>query len=415
MSARPARREATTSARAWIAGEPMDPAATPPEPLPALPGVPFAHRGASVVIVGPTGRGRSSLVQAGLYDAALAGLDGAYLGSEITREEFDARAADLARRRGEAITAKLRAQLAHVRYLDLASVIAHAWGDPAGWLEEVTRRYRIVGIDPLSAVASALGLDFDNNAAYVSFFDRLVQPAATQGVAFLLVDNVGHSEEARSRAKGASAKHDRADVTIACTLTTNPAGLAVKAGKVRSVRAPFRRGDEWIFARDTQLITPRAASATGDTGTERPTFRPTTLMQRVSEVVEQEPGLSATAIRTAVGGRKDYVRLALQLLISEGYVTAEQEGKAHRHHTTRPYRQDADEQQQTSLDEPHGSHGSATGPARVPDPSPGTGSHGSHPRRGDPIPDRPPNGPANGSLTIEAAEALAAEYTEETV
>ena len=44
--------------------------------------LPFAHPGAGIVIVGPTGCGRSSLVQACLYDGAGAGLRGAYPGSE---------------------------------------------------------------------------------------------------------------------------------------------------------------------------------------------------------------------------------------------------------------------------------------------------------------------------------------------
>jgi hypothetical protein len=88
---------------AWLVGAAMDPCATPPEPMPPLPGLPFLHRGAGAVIVGPTGGGRSSLVQAGLYDAARASLRAAYLGSEITEQEFNARAASLAQTRGDRV------------------------------------------------------------------------------------------------------------------------------------------------------------------------------------------------------------------------------------------------------------------------------------------------------------------------
>jgi hypothetical protein len=103
--------EPQTDATDWLTGTPMDPAATPPEPLPALPGFPFLHAGACAVIVGPTGHGRSSLVQAALYDAGLEDEGCAYLGSEVTRGEFDARAAILAELRGDHIDDGLRARL----------------------------------------------------------------------------------------------------------------------------------------------------------------------------------------------------------------------------------------------------------------------------------------------------------------
>ena len=95
-----ALRERSGTAEDWLGGEPMDPTLADGEPLPPLAGFPFLHAGAGAVISGPTGGGRSSLLQAGAYDAACAGLRIAYLGSEVTPPEFNARAADLAERRG---------------------------------------------------------------------------------------------------------------------------------------------------------------------------------------------------------------------------------------------------------------------------------------------------------------------------
>ncbi|MDP9417217.1 MAG: hypothetical protein M3P48_05150 [Actinomycetota bacterium] len=100
----------------WLDGAPMDPAAVAVEPVPALPGFPFLHRGVGALISGPTGGGRSSLMEAGAYDAGRAGLRVAYLGSEVTEAEFHARAADLASRRGDRITDELRRDLERVRY-----------------------------------------------------------------------------------------------------------------------------------------------------------------------------------------------------------------------------------------------------------------------------------------------------------
>jgi hypothetical protein len=258
----------------WLAGAPMDPTAQAPEPLPTLPGFPFLHAGAGAVIVGPTGGGRSSLVQACAYDAARGGLRVAYLGSEVTEREFNARAADLADRRGDRVDDALREQLARVRYLNLATVIAHAWRHPGQWVEEVVESFDVVEIDPLSTVAVVLDLDFDrSNAEFVRFYDRLVQPLAAADKAVVLLDNLGHAPEARSRAKGVSAKQDRADLTFACKLKTQPLGMVITAKKVRTVRAPFAHGDTWVFDRDTQQVR-RDETGSGD----EPTWRPTVLM-----------------------------------------------------------------------------------------------------------------------------------------
>jgi hypothetical protein len=322
----------------WLAGRPMDPAAVSAEPLPTLPGFPFLHAGKGAVISGPTGRGRSSLVQACLYDAATLGLRCAYLGAEVTAEEFDARAAHLADVRGDEVEEALRRELSRVRYLNLASVVTRAWNDPDAWLAGA-QVYGVIAIDPLSSVASALDLDFDkSNAQFVAFYDRIVQPITAAGVAVVLIDNVGHSEEARSRAKGVSAKSDRADLTFSCKAISEPPALLMRCQKVRSVRAAFRVGDEWAFQRDTQRIGRHTAGSSSSPG-----FRPTVYMERVSMVLEADPGLSKNAVRQSVQGKAAIVDLALELLVSESYVEIRERGQKACHFSRRPFREAADE------------------------------------------------------------------------
>jgi hypothetical protein len=348
----------------WLEGAPMDPAGTVAEPLPSLPGFPFLHAGSGAVIVGPTGGGRSALIQAGLYDAAGAGLRCAYLGCEVTESEFNARAAILAQCRGDSVTDELRESLARVRYLNLASVTAQAEQDPEAWVQGITARYAVVALDPLSAVASALDLDFDkSNAEFIRFYDRLIQPLTTGGVTVLIVDNIGHAEDAKRRAKGASAKSDRADLTFSCSPSASPVGLTVRAQKVRSVRAGFQRGDEWVFVKDSQRIEHRGHHEPAD----RPTFRPTNIMEKISRAVEQAEGLSKSAIRTAIGGKAEWVDLGLGLLIAEGYIRAEKDGQAHRHHAIKLYREAADPATESTESQPS--------PNRVPDSVPATESH----------------------------------------
>jgi hypothetical protein len=322
----------------WLDGVAMDPAAVTAEPLPPLPGFSFLHAAAGAVVVGPTGGGRSSLVQACAYDAARHGLRVAYLGCEVTEAEFNARAGDLALRRDDTIDDTLRAELAAVRYLSLPSVITQAWENPDGWVLDVPARFDVLAIDPLSAVGSALDLDFDkSNQDFVKFYDRLVQPLVAGGTTVLMLDNVGHAVEARTRARGASAKSDRADLTFACALQTSPVGLVITARKVRTVRAPFARGQEWIFDRETQRVTRR-----GGEQRDGAAFRPTTLMERVSRAIEDKPCLTRRALRAAVRGKHEAKQLALELLIAEGFVEQRAEGAHPTHISVMPYRADHD-------------------------------------------------------------------------
>ena len=333
----------------WLTGSPMDPDAIPAEPLPALPGFPFMHRGMAVLIVGPTGGGRSSLIETGLYDAAKAGLRCCYLGHEITSDEFNARAALIARLRGDTVDDELRAQLARVRYVDLASTVIQAWGAPDAWVEGIVAAYDIVAFDPLSAVESALDLNFEQrNSHYVAFHDKLVKPVTAKGVTVALIDNIGHAIEARSRAKGASAKADRADLTFSCRLVPSPAALVVKLHKVRSVRTAHRHGDEWIFYRDSQTI--ERFTGGGDEDGDEDGFRPTGYMEKVSRFLEDEPDpQSLNAIKKTVRGKVDYVTKAVRCLVREEFVQRHDSGQSHRHSSLRPYRE-TDDQKRLSTD-----------------------------------------------------------------
>ena len=121
---------------------------------------------------------------------------------------------------------------------------------------------------------------------------------------------------------------------LTCTLHAGPA-LAIKATKVRSVRAPFRRGDAWTFDRDTQRIE-RGDGEHQDHHAHETAFRPTVLMERVSRAIEAKPGLTRRALRTAVKGKHDVKELALELLIAEGYVDQHSDETVSYTHLTLP-------------------------------------------------------------------------------
>jgi hypothetical protein len=100
--------------------------------------------------------------------------------------------------------------------------------------------------------------------------------------------------------------------------------LIVTARKVRSVRAAFSLGAEWLFDRETQRIEARTDAAT--------TFRPTVLMDRICEALAGQRGLSARELRSAVKGSNTAKAAALRILIAEGRVDARPDGATVRHY-----------------------------------------------------------------------------------
>ena len=239
----------------WLVGSPMDPCAVASDPLPPLPGFPFLHAGMGAVISGPSGKGRSSAVIACAYDAACEGLRVLYLGSEVTEDEFNARARLLMDKR-EDDSEDVRSHLARVRYLDLRETLARAHGSPAEWLAGVGPHYDVIIIDPLNDALSVVR-DRRNRAEgieYVEFYGSLIEPLRAHGTAVLMLDNVGHADDAKDRPLGTSAKMHKADLLFSCSALEDPPRLQIVATKVRSVRAAFKNGMAWVIDDATQTV-----------------------------------------------------------------------------------------------------------------------------------------------------------------
>lgn len=251
-----------------------------------------------------------------MYDAAKAGLRCAYLGSEVTQPEFNARANVLAQLRGDKPNSwALRRVLAQVRYLNLAPIIGQAWEDPATWVEGIAERYDLVAIDPLSVVGSTLDLDFDrSNREFVQFYDRLVAPLTARNVAVVLVENIGHASDARNRPKGASAKSDTADLTFVCRGKANPPGMEIECRKVRTVRAAFEYGHKWRFMKDTQAFGDVAAAS------ESVVVITLAKLREVYDFIAGNPDCSKSAIYMGVQGRQETISEHIERLVHEGKV-----------------------------------------------------------------------------------------------
>jgi hypothetical protein len=76
-------------------------------------------------------------------------------------------------------------------------------------------------------------------------------------------------------------------------------------------------------------------------------FRPTGLMERVSRYVELGPGSTGRSIEQAVRGKNDYIRLALERLVIEGYMEETQvrsRGGGYAYRSIQPFRETNDEE-----------------------------------------------------------------------
>jgi len=208
------------------------------------------------------------------------------------------------------------------------------WG-PQEWAEALAG-VDLAVFDSSRLVLSAAGLAEDSNDDYSVFVSALLVPLARAGTTTLVLDNTGHEE--RERPRGASAKSDLNEVVY---------GLKVGQDFDRERRGYLRliRRRQRFAGLPAELHIPIGGGAYGPVevaAEDASEFRPTTLMERLSEAIEMEPGMGRKEVREAVKGKNDAKDLALRLLVGEGYVRVEQDGQAKRHHGVKLYRASED-------------------------------------------------------------------------
>jgi len=223
----------------------------------------------------------------------------------------------------------------------------YAWPNLSlSWRDDPSYPAALAGVDvavfdSTRSHTAPLGLDEDKSDDWAAFTTALIDPLAQAGSSTVLLDNMGHEEKGRPR--GTSAKGDLCDLAYTMKVV-RPFSLTV-AGQIELRCAASRLGeitigDAWRMELGGGVYGAWQAVERTEHDGRAVAFRPTAIMEKVSRAVEQTGGLSKTAIRAAVGGKKDYADLALELLIAERYIERRQEGQAHRHYSARAYRQD---------------------------------------------------------------------------
>lgn len=187
----------------------------------------------------------------------------------------------------------------------------------------------IVIIDTASKVIAG---EENSNDTQQAFYRHTLIPLKRAGVAVLVLDHTGKDLERGAR--GGSAKTDNIDLAFELvkrgrdTLTLRCTHARVRDELLDNPTMLRRTSDPLSHVIEHLGLSDEAAGAT----------RPTFLMERVSRYIEANPGQSKTAIETAVKGKAEYVRLALELLVGEQYIEVRRGARGAAEHTSiRPF------------------------------------------------------------------------------
>jgi hypothetical protein len=290
--------------------------------------------GKRYLLVAKAGSGKSLVALVVATDVVGAGGTVAIVDVENGEDEYARRLDDVLRaREDEGLEDACRERLRYYAYPRLSG----SWGEDewAAAFEGVD----LVVFDSSRLILSAHGLAEDSNDDYASFADSRLVPLSQAGTATLVLDNTGHDQD---RARGAKAKDDLNEVVYLVKVAER-FGRHI-SGAVRLAR----HRDRFDLPRALRVplgggtYGPVAVDDTAATDADSEGFRPTTLMERITEALEMESGLSVTKLREAVQGNTRAKDHALRLLVAEGYVRVEQQGQAKRHYAERLYRASED-------------------------------------------------------------------------
>jgi hypothetical protein len=238
------------------------------------------------------------------------------------------------------------------------------------------RQPTLICIDAFIGALDLHGCDPNSGQDVERFYRSVVNPLRAHGAAIVILDHLPKDKENRGKfAIGSERKVGAADVHLRFDVTepfgrgkTGRANLTTKKDRPGYLSRPRAAELELASDPDTNDIshTLTISEASSEPHTD---LRPTVLMEKISRYLESQDGqaVSRAIIDDAVIGKAKYKRLALTLLVSEGYA-AEEDGPRNARLTRicKPYRE---------AEDPTSSHPSRPRPDLVPDGVPMTSSH----------------------------------------
>lgn len=209
----------------------------------------------------------------------------------------------------------------------------------------------LVVIDSVGEAMALQAMKQNDDDEVARWFRMLPRRLAALGPAVVLVDHVPKSKDAPAGfAIGSQRKRAAIDGHSIRTEQVKPLGRG-RAGVVKLITAKDRNGTHptgfpvgelHLDARGTQIEWHLSAPTMAPTA-EDGSFRPTVYMERVSRLLELNPGLSGRQIEEGCNGKGTYVRAALRCLIDESFVTATPKGGGFAHAVTAPFRDPSNE------------------------------------------------------------------------
>jgi AAA domain len=190
----------------------------------------------------------------------------------------------------------------------------------------------LVIFDSSRWLLSGVGLEENQADDYAAFATAFLLPLSKAGITTIVLDNTGHAE--KDRARGSKAKDDLNEVVYTLQKIGEPDIDNTGIVKLALTRQRFGGVHRQLQARIGGGVyeQPQPVEQPSD---ERGNFRPTILMGRVADYLQDNPGASLRAIKTNVKGDNNHLPTALHQLIEEGYVDAD-------HRLIKPFQVDED-------------------------------------------------------------------------
>jgi hypothetical protein len=210
----------------------------------------------------------------------------------------------------------------------------------------------LVIIDGVTEAMSLHGLELKDNTDVARFGQLLPRRMTAAGAATVLLDHVVKDREARGGyAIGGVHKLNGLNGAMYLLENRDPFGIG-RTGRSRLLirkDRPGRLRRHAVQAHDSLFwyadLTVRshgedfaeAALPPPEQHNDTP-FRPTAIMTRISAVLaEVTGGLSGNAVEGAVKGKRETIRYALELLVSEGFVQVDRRGQTKIHKLVKPF------------------------------------------------------------------------------
>lgn len=217
-------------------------------------------------------------------------------------------------------------------------------------------RPTLVPLDGVTEGMALHGMELKDNMDIARFGKMLPRWIADQGPAVVALDHVVKDRDNRGR-YAIGGVHKLNGLNGAAYLLDNRNAFGInrtgqssiylakdRPGQLRKRAMSTSGGLDWFADLVVESHSERRVTAELRSPVERQAsgLRPTHVMAKVcTALTGASGGLSKMAIEGSVGGKRDVVRLALELLVGEGYVIAEKRGNALIHTLARPFEEAA--------------------------------------------------------------------------